>query len=255
MVFIEKKKYHMDLIRSFFSDLENGKFKVGSRKLNDTIKEDSRYQIVYNWLYEKYVVVGMGFKSIIKDFKLPICYSMLRQLIKFIGFKIHSNTDANIFLRKKRSDIAKDAFIKKTGFFKDGVQENIHAKRITRGIQGYYWNSSKGKYVWLRSSWEFIYAKWLNSHRNTIWDVEVEQYNLGETSYRPDFFIYDSNGNVTSIVEVKGYWKNRLYKVGLLKEQISVPITVVDDIRPYCQNNLNEEIKLWKSIRKLKLEQ
>lgn len=243
----------MDLIRSFFSDLGDGKFKIGYRKLNDSVKDDYRYQKVYDWLYEKYVVVGMGFKSIIKDFELPICYNMLRQFINFIGFQVHSNTKANDFLKKRRSKIAKDAFVKKTGFFKDGIQENIHAKRITRGIQGYYWNSSKEKYVWLRSSWEFIYAKWLNSHKNIIWDVEAEQYNLGNTSYRPDFFIYDSNGNVTSIVEVKGYWKNRLYKVSLLKEQINVPITVVDDIRPYCQNNINEEIRLWKTIRKLKL--
>ena len=243
----------MDLIRSFLKDVSNGKFKVRYVKFSDEIKQDERFDKVYSWLHDVYVKRGMGIKSIIKDYDLPVGYSFLRHLIIFLGFELHSNCVANSFLKERRAKIAKDHFINKTGFFRDGIQSSVHHNSTKRGIQGYYWNSSKQKYVWLRSSWEFIYAKWLNAQQNIIWDVECQQYNLGITSYRPDFFIYNDENILTSIVEVKGFWKNRLYKVEMLQEKTNLPIIVIDNITPYCSKSLNEEITLWKKIRKLEL--
>lgn len=55
------------------------------------------------------------------------------------------------------------------------------------------------------------------------------------------------------IVEIKGYWKDKSYKVDLLKDTYNLPIILIDDIQPYCETDIKKEIKLWKCLRKLKL--
>lgn len=246
----------MDSIRNFLKDISDGVFKNGLCKINETMKLDERFQKTYDWLYKVYVIDGQGFKSIIKDYNLSVSYSFLRRLIYYLNFQIHSNIIANDFLKNRRSKIAKINYKTKTGFFKEGIQEKIHHTSECRGIQGYYWNASKRKYVWLRSSWEFIYAKWLNSQKNVIWDVEIMQYKLEDnTSYRPDFFIYGEDENIDTIVEVKGYWKDKVYKVDMLRKQYDVNVVLVDDIKPYCENTIKNEISLWKKIRKLELKE
>ena len=245
----------MDSIRKYLKEISDGKFRSGIYKISDNLKNDCRFEKTYNWLHEKYAIDGMGFKSIIKDFELNVGYSFLRKFINYLGFEIHSNKIANDFLKKRRSLIAKQNYKDKTGFFKDGVQSSIHHKNISRGIQGYYWNSSLCKYVWLRSSWEFIYAKWLNKHSNITWDVECREYLLSDgTHYRPDFFIFDDKKEIKKVIEIKGYWKNRSYKVKLLQDEYKLDAVIIEDIKPYSERNINEEIKLWKNLRKLKLE-
>lgn len=244
----------MDYIKNFILEISNGKFRDGIHKISNKIKDDERFEKTYDWLYDTYVVNGQGFKSIIKDYNLEVGYTFLRNLVTFLEFPKHSNRQANDFLKSRRSKIAKENFKNKTGFFKDGIQESIHHYSTERGIQGYYWNCSLNKYVWLRSSWEFIYAKWLNKQKNVVWDVECKEYLLSDnTHYRPDFFIMD-NDKIIQIVEIKGYWKNRAYKIKMLSDEYDLPVTMIDDIKPYLEYSLNEEITLWKNLRKLKLD-
>lgn len=243
----------LENINSLFEDVKNKKFNKGNKRYTDIFLKDNRVKELRCFLDEEYVKKGTGIKCLIKDYKLNITYSSLRKILIFLNYELHSNTIANDALKKRRSDNAKLQYKTKTGFFKEGVQENIHnSKSIHRGIQGYYWNKSKSKYVWLRSSWEYIYAKWLNEH-NIIWDVEVKTYNLNNTTYRPDFFIFDNKDNIISIVEVKGFWRNREYKVDLLKKELQINISIIHDISPYSKN-INYDVKQWKILRKLELE-
>ena len=101
----------MDSIKNFLSDISNGKFKIGYNKINDTIKNDSRFEIFNVWINKKYVAEGRGIKSIIKDYELPVNYSFMRRLLMFLGFSLHSNVEANDFLRKRRSKIAHNHLI------------------------------------------------------------------------------------------------------------------------------------------------
>lgn len=246
----------MDLekINSLFEDFKNKKFNVGNKRYTNKLLEDERLKLLKDFLDEEYVKNGYGIKYLIKTYNLNITFPVFRAFLLFLKYELHSNTIANETLKRLRSENAKTHYKEKTGFFKKGVQENIHSsKSITRGIQGYYWNKSKSKYVWLRSSWEYIYAKWLNEH-NIIWDVEVKTYNLDNTSYRPDFFIFDENNNIKSIVEIKGYWRNRVYKVDILKEKLDINVSVIYDISPYSKN-VNYDIKQWKLLRKLELKE
>lgn len=217
----------------------------------DKIKHDERYGELMNFINVMYITEGFGIKSLIKMYNIKASYVQLRNLLLLLGVELHSNKIANECLRRQRSNIAKKHYQNCTGFFATGVQENIHKQSIERGIQGYYYNQSMQKYVWLRSSWEYIYAKWLD--KNGIkWDVEERSYRLSDgTLYRPDFFIYD--GDCVKIVEVKGYWKNRVYKTKLLKAEYGLCVILLDDIKPYCEFKVNDEIKQWKQLRRLKL--
>jgi len=121
----------------------------------------------------------------------------------------------------------------------------------SRGIQGYYWNKTFNKYVWLRSSWEFIYAKWLDK-RNIPWDIEIKVYALDNNeTYKPDFFIFSENkSKLKYIVEIKGFWDRE--KHFQLNNIIKEEVIVIKDIKPYIteDSNYRKEVIKWKQLRK-----
>jgi len=245
-------------IKSFFNDVSNNKFKTrdGKKFFHDEkiITQDKRFEKVNMFIKEKYNDDGQGIKSIIRDFDLPITYPVLRlYMINFFNIILRNNNEVTDFLRKRRSEKALYEKDNKIGFFSDGIQKSIKIKSTnTRGVQGYYFNKSLEKYVWLRSSWEYIYAKWLDTN-NYKWDVEVMSFNMGDYTYRPDFFIYDNNNNITKIVEVKGYWKDKLYKFNELKEKLNIDVVLVDKIKPYTNISVKKELSIWKKIKKLNI--
>lgn len=67
---------------------------------------------------------------------------------------------------------------------------------MNRGYSGFY------KGFFLRSSYEYAFAKSLD-FRNIRWKYEVEKYDLGYKVYKPDFFIYDKEGKLIKIIEIK----------------------------------------------------
>lgn len=72
-----------------------------------------------------------------------------------------------------------------------------------RGYIGHH-TTWDGKYVFLRSKAEFIYARKLD-YNKIPYLLEVITYDVNGVKYKPDFFIYDSNySNIKAIVEVKG---------------------------------------------------
>jgi len=201
--------------------------------------------------YNEYITQENGYKHISK--KYDISYSTCRKLIELLeipprkGYSVITDN-----LRKKRSKLLTDHYKNRTGWFKTlDRMSNI----TSRGVQGYYYNKSQNKEVWLRSTWEYIYAKFLD-RINESWDVEVREYKLGKLSYRPDFFIYDKD-TIKKIVEIKGFWKDKLWKVEKLNEQLTeVDAVVITDIKKYISNgsSYSKELKIWKAQRKLKNE-
>ncbi|MDE5412267.1 restriction endonuclease [Alkalihalobacterium chitinilyticum] len=67
---------------------------------------------------------------------------------------------------------------------------------MNRGYAGFY----KGRY--LRSSYEYAYAKFLE-HHSIPWGYEDKDFDIGYKIYKPDFFFYDEYGKVIKIVEIK----------------------------------------------------
>lgn len=256
----------MNGIFGFLSDFQSGNFKKMTSKkyigdktnisftYNRThdielIKNDKRYNITYDFIKRSYDV-GHGIKSIIKDNNLPITYPVLRKLmIDIMSLKLRKYSDITDVLRTKRSDKVKKEHDGGTGWFKDNI-----IRKQNRGIQGYYLNKSSNKYIWIRSTYEYIYALWLDEN-NIRWEYEYKSYRLSDGSlYKPDFFVLDKNNNILKIIEVKGFWKNRSYKFDLLKKQLdgdNIELEIISDseILKFTDEEEKNITKKWKLTR------
>ncbi|HRP37975.1 MAG TPA: hypothetical protein PLS50_09285, partial [Candidatus Dojkabacteria bacterium] len=127
-------------------------------------------------------------------------------------------------------------------------------KSNARGVQGYYLNQSTNELVWLRSSYEYIFAKWLDRTKHN-WKMEMAYYKIGHSIYRPDFFIHDAEWNLIKIVEIKGYWDSNANKALLLNEQLkNIDVVIVRDIEQFIEGNglYEHQLKEWKEKRILK---
>ena len=87
-------------------------------------------------------------------------------------------------------------------------------------------HSPKIKYkgIWMRSSWEVAYAKWLD--KNEIgWKYEFKTFDLGNTTYTPDFYL----PTLDLWIEIKGWWRpnnKKKYKI-LQKQQPKINIQLL----------------------------
>lgn len=105
------------------------------------------------------------------------------------------------------------------------------AQKITGKNNGVFSNPTlnkhfkAGKYnnIYFRSSYEMAYAKYLDS-KNIKWKYEEITFNLGYTTYIPDFYL----PKINEYIEIKGFWfgdsknKFKLFKKLYPKIQIKV---------------------------------
>lgn len=189
---------------------------------------------------------GEGLKRIAK--KLNVGYSPIRTIFGILGIEINKGQDVCYDkTRELRSNNLKNAYKNRTGWF-----TNLERRTSlnSRGVQGYYYNKVRAKYVWLRSTYEYIYAKWLDE-KGIDWDIEQSTYKLSDGYYRPDFFIYE-NSKLVRVVEVKGYWdRNSKRRAEELSDQIGVDVVVLYDISSYSKSAYLKELKEWKIERLL----
>jgi len=84
----------------------------------------------------------------------------------------------------------------------------------------------KYKNTWFRSTWEVIYAKELDS-KSIKWQYESKTFDLGHTSYTPDFYLSVTN----EYIEVKGYISDIFkYKFELFKQLYpDIKIKILDE--------------------------
>lgn len=108
---------------------------------------------------------------------------------------------------RKQSQKAIDA-IRKTGFSLRGKKSSFYGK--CRHGQGVWYDQRPGVKVFLRSSYELAYVKYLDAS-NIPWEYEPKvfpisyEYNgrMNEGTYRPDFYL----PNAKVWIEVKGWWR------------------------------------------------
>jgi hypothetical protein len=68
----------------------------------------------------------------------------------------------------------------------------------------------KGAYyksIWMRSSYEIAYAKYLDK-QGIKWEYELKTFDLGNCTYTPDFYLIDQD----KYIEIKGYWRDNSKK-------------------------------------------
>ncbi len=88
-----------------------------------------------------------------------------------------------------------------------GINNNMYGRppssNSVRG-HGSYYNSPLQETIWLRSSYEIAYAKYLDSE-NILWLYEIETFDLDDSTYTPDFFLIKEE----KFIEIKGYMSEK----------------------------------------------
>ena len=198
---------------------------------------------------------GIGFK-LLSSILGNVSYTRLRTIFRKLGIETRIGTRCvTDGLKKVRSERAK-----KNNPWKDWAGNDdlsgMH-KFSKKYLGGWYFNNSKKKQVWLRSSWEYAYASFLDTS-NRVWDVEVRSYLLKDGRYyRPDFFLYESE-KLDHIVEIKSTWTNgaveRIDKFELFKEEypgIDAKIIMDNELFELVGRTPRQVLVEWKQIRKM----
>lgn len=115
---------------------------------------------------------------------------------------------------------------------------SIDNKKHIRGYAGFYNNH------FVRSSYEYIMAKiLLKNNINYVYEEKSYKLETLNCTYKPDFTIYDKDGKIEKIIEVKGGRGKTLAKAyekahALEKEyNIKVDVYDVDKIIELCKEN------------------
>lgn len=203
-------------------------------------------------LQKLYYDNGIGYK-LLSSMLGNVSYTQLRTIFKKAGVKGRTGTRCvTDGLKKVRSERAR-----KSNPWKDWTGNaslsQMHSKS-KRYLGGWYLNPKTGKHVWLRSSWEFGYARHLDE-QGKDWDAEVRSYLLSDGRYyRPDFFVYEI-GRLIEVIEVKSTWSNgsmeRIEKFETFKReypQIAARI-VGDELFELIGRTPSQNLIEWKHSR------
>lgn len=119
------------------------------------------------------------------------CYSCAAKNKYKIG--IYNDIVSTRFFGKHHTEISRNKISKAL----KGDKCYMFGHKAHHGKGSYYKN------IWMRSSYEIAYAKYLDKG-NIKWDYEPKAFDLGETTYRPDFYLPKTN----EYIEIKGYWRD-----------------------------------------------
>lgn len=155
---------------------------------------------IYNkeFLYSEYVIHKKPYALIARE--LGVSSSTVKNHL------VKNNIDI-------RKNSIKDAF--DMGYLKmrSGSENPMFGKDARHGEgQWMYFND---EWYYMRSSWEVLVAQYLISNGYKFKYEEV-RFNLGDATYRPDFFIYDDDSNLVGIIEVKGWLHDRHARKAML---------------------------------------
>lgn len=241
---------NLEQFTALFSDVKipMRKYVIGLRPEQQTKIKDE--------IQEYYFNRGFGLKLIARNV-LGTTYTNVRTIFSALGLEFRKGSNVKT---KNLSNIRREKalFESQNGVGFGDPKIKYYATKTARGVQGYYYNESTNEYVWLRSTWEYIYAKFLNKI-GANWKTEQHYFVLSDnTRYCPDFYIYDDNWELESIIEVKGYFDCRAYKCELLKQdhfsESNISIILITDIKKYIENTTDyyKELETWKLLRKSK---
>jgi len=109
---------------------------------------------------------------------------------------------------------------KNNGMYGKTGKNNPMFGKITHGKWGIY------KEIKMRSSWEIKYARYLDS-KNIKWQYEPKTFDLGDSTYTPDFYLPETN----EYIEIKGWWRgNSKKKFKKFKELYpEIKITILEE--------------------------
>lgn len=241
-----------DIWRIYLKYQRDGVYKSTKKRISLRNKRinTARYLRVKSQIEHLYCSQEYGIKLLAREFGLT--YTVVRQLLNFLEIPMRKGRDVvtdrvKVFRKEKAIYESKN----RIGFNDKTIKRKCEG--MARGVQGYYLNRSTNSLVWLRSSWEYIFAKWLDK-TNHNWKIEDVCYQIDDMIYRPDFFIFDENWKLIKIVEIKGYWDNNSEKALKLNETLKIDVIIIRDIEKYIPSDskYHKELSEWKTKRILK---
>ena len=203
--------------------------------------QNRKFFIDKSELYKEYILKHKSIIEIAQIFKC--CYGTIFKWLLNYNIKIKSRRETH--LGRKRPDHSKRMTGKGNPLF--GVRRSKAVRdKISRGKIGKYkgrnnhnfgkksshkcsyGHGGRYKHTWFKSSYEIAYAKYLTKN-HVKWQYEPKAFDLGNTTYRPDFYLPKSN----IWIEVKGYWREEaLHKFNLFKKLYpKIKIVVFDKLR------------------------
>jgi hypothetical protein len=199
---------------------------------------------------------GIGFK-LLSSILGNVSYTQLRTIFRKLNIESRKGFSCiTESLKKTRSERAK-----KSNPWRNWTGSNLSTMHSSskKFLGGWYFNKNIQRNVWLRSSWEYAYASFLDE-TNKEWNVEVNSFLLSDgTYYRPDFFIYEKN-NLLKIVEIKSTWSNgsqnrieKFEKFKLEYPQIKSEL-ICDELFTLINRTQSQCLIEWKKIRKMEKE-
>ena len=166
-----------------------------------------KYDISKTKLYNLYWNKKLTMKQIAK--KISCNWGTIGYKLKKYNIKIRNKSECHKGL--KRSEEAKQKM--------SGKNSPAYGKIAHHGKGAYY------KGVWMRSSYEIAYAKYLDKN-NIKWQYEPKYFEIiylykgikKEGTYTPDFYLPETN----EYIEIKGWWRDDAeYKFNTFKSKYS----------------------------------
>ena len=98
-------------------------------------------------------------------------------------------------------------------------------------------NFIKYRNIWMRSSWEVAYAKYLDKQK-IKWQYEPKYFDLEKTTYTPDFYLPETD----MYIEIKGYKSNVFIKKFKLFKKLypNIKIKILDENYFNKKGEINE---------------
>jgi len=158
------------------------------------------------------------------QFRCLKCFYKFNKGIHASGFK-HGKTLIKYYCKNCHKLLGKDAYNGKGRCNPCSTKHQF----LTLGIPKN--KSIEYKNIWMRSTWEVAYAKYLIKNK-IKWQYESKTFDLGNTTYTPDFYLPESD----TYVEIKGYWRKDAKKKIKLFRKIFNKIT----LRIYNEKSLKK---------------
>lgn len=187
-----------------------------------------KIEIEKNTLYSRYVVAKESAGSIAKDYSCT--RGTILNWIRYYGFKV----DKKRYMTGYKPWLCGENSATKRPEVRAKMRAN-HAdvsgsKNNRFGKPPLHGKKQKYKDVWMRSSWEVLYAKYLDQ-KKIKWVYEPKTFNLGNCTYTPDFYLPKKD----LYIEIKGYWRDKSKKkFELFKRNysnISIKLLMKEDLQ------------------------
>lgn len=211
---------------------------VCSNKINANTNIEIKNEKISNW-YKTHVHPLKGTKrpEHVKDALKKSNIGRIRTNEERENLSIRTRGENNPMYGKKHTEESLDKMRKiQKEITRKGKNCNFYG--ICYHGKGSYYDCKNGSKIWMRSSWEIKFAKYLDDN-NIKWEFEKKIfpiiYDDKEGTYTPDFYLMDEN----KYIEIKGRWiDDALNKYTAFKEQY---------------NDIKIEIYEMKKLKELKI--